>query len=127
MMLSTIKSPSEDMLKCKNEATLHHFCVFTCSANENIYKLPLYPCVTVMRPHGGGLGLMRFGNRVPHCIKYRQPPMQRPLSPSFSLKVLESGSAGINSAFVLVVSSLCGPAQAGSRPLEAEEGRRDHR
>lgn len=50
--------------------------------------------------------------------------MQRPLSPS-SLKVLESGSAGINSAFVLVVSSLCGPAEAGSRPLGAKEGRRD--
>lgn len=50
--------------------------------------------------------------------------MQRPLSPS-SLKVLESGSAGINSAFVLVVSSLCGPAEAGSRPQGAKEGRRN--
>lgn len=51
--------------------------------------------------------------------------MQRLLSPSFSLKVLESGSAGINSAFVLVVSSLCGLVEAGSRPLGVEEGRRD--
>lgn len=51
--------------------------------------------------------------------------MQKPLSPSSSLKVLESGSAGINSAFVLVVSSLCGPVEAGSRPLGMEEGRRD--
>jgi len=40
------------------------------------------------------------------------------------VKALESGSLGINRSFVLVVSSLCSPAEAGYKSLGGKIGRR---